>query len=171
MNNYFTKEGLEFKLKQIKAQEKKVQETGSEAGKEAGANCDWHDNFGYEDAKRRLEMESTTLKKLKDEVSGAVLINIHEQNDHVMIGVTVKVLMNGEEKEFTIGAFGETDPPNGLIAYNSPLARALMQMEEGDTKKNQIGGKVMDIELVKILPPSYRYYHLIKKQWRTLVSG
>ncbi len=161
MGNYFTKEGLEFKLRQIEAQEKKVRETGNEAGKEAGDSCDWHDNFGYEDAKRRLEMESTTLKKLRDEVNGAIVINIQEQNEHVMIGVTVKVLMNSEEKEFTIGAFGETDPINGLIAYNSPLARALMHMEEGDSKTATIGNKAIEIELLRILPPSYRYYQLV----------
>lgn len=161
MANYFTEKGLAFRTRLIKAQEEKVKAIGKEAGEEAGMNCDWHDNFGYEDAKRRLEMESTTLRKLKEELSGLRLVDIQEQNERVAIGVTVRVFVDGEQKEYTLGAFGESDTSNGMITYNSPLGGALLGMRQGDSKAVTIGGKSIEIEIDEILSPSYRYHRLI----------
>jgi transcription elongation factor GreA len=163
MTKYFTREGLEMKQRQVKAQEAKVREIGKEAGDEAGLNCDWHDNFGYEDAKRRLEMEATMLGQLREDLNGAQILTIDEQNDKVAIGVTVMALMSSDEKTITIGAYGESDPANGLIAYTSPLGRALLGMRTGDTKRVQIGGKPVEIEVLEIMPPSHMYRALISR--------
>lgn len=162
MVNHFTQRGLELKYKQIKIQEEKVKAIGREAGEAAGINCDWHDNFGYEDAKRRLDMESANLQRLREEISGAQLITVQEQSDKIAIGVTAQVNLGGERKEFTIGAYGESDPVNGLISYNTPLARGLLNMEVGDLKHLNIGGRSMIIEVEDIYPPSCRYHSLIE---------
>jgi transcription elongation factor GreA len=161
MTKYFTREGLEVKQRQVAAQEQKVREVGKEAGAEAGVNCDWHDNFGYEDAKRRLEMESTLLAQMREDLNGAQIVIAEEQNVRVSIGVTVVAVINSDEKTITIGGFGESDPPNGLIAYSSPLGRALVGMGVGDTKKAHIGGKAVDIEVFDIHPPSHCYRNLL----------
>jgi transcription elongation GreA/GreB family factor len=163
MRNHFTQEGFEFRRKQIKAQQEKVRAIGKETGQEAGASCDWHDNFGYEDAKRRLEMESEILRKMMEETSDVQIVNVEEQDDAVAIGVTVELLMNGGEKAFTIGAFGESDPANGLISYNTPLGRQLLKMEPGDAKTITVGGSATDVEVRRIYPPSYLYRQLIAK--------
>lgn len=160
---YFTKEGLEVKLRQIRSQEAKVKATGREAGDEAGLNCDWHDNFGYEDAKRRLEMESTLLRQLREDVAGAQVITIKEQSESVRIGVTARVRINEEEREVTIGAFGESDVANGLLSYTSPLGRVLLGMKKGESRTARIVNKASEIEVLEVLPPSYLYHRLLKK--------
>jgi transcription elongation GreA/GreB family factor len=162
MPQYFTKEGLDLKHREIRIQEEKVRSIGKEAGEEAGPSCDWHDNFGYEDAKRRLELESAALKRLREEVNGAIVISVHEQQERVMIGVTVRFTVDSEPKEFTIGAYGETDPPDGLISYTSPLARALLGMSVGDSKTCSIAGNDVELEVTEILPPSHRYRNLLE---------
>lgn len=161
MNNVFTKQGLELKRRQINEQQKKVRAVGRQVGDEAGINCDWHDNFGYEDSKRRLEMESQILKRLNEEVAGATVISVEEQCDRVMVGVTVTVLFNDESKEFTIGAYGESNPSKGLIAYDSPVAAALIGMRAGDSVRAQIAGKIQEVEIEDIRPPSHRYNRLV----------
>jgi transcription elongation GreA/GreB family factor len=161
MSNVFTRQGLELKQRQIKEQERKVRAVGKEVGEEAGINCDWHDNFGYEDSKRRLELESQILRRLNEEVAGAVVVSVEEQCDRVAIGVTVKLLVNDESKEFTIGAYGESNPGTGLISYNSPLAAALIGARVGDSVATRIAGKTQKIQIEKILPPSDRYNQLI----------
>jgi transcription elongation GreA/GreB family factor len=158
---YYTKKGLDLKERKIKAQEAKVRAIGKEAGDEAGLNCDWHDNFGYEDAKRRLEMESALLAKLREEISGSRVIEVEEQNERIGIGVTVKFALNGDEKEITVGAFGESDPTNGLVSYTSPLGRVLLRMEAGDSKIADIAGRKTEIEILEIRPPSHLYHRLI----------
>jgi len=165
MPNYFTKKGWESFQRKIIAQKHKVWTVGKEVGDAAGISCDWHDNFGYEDAKRRFEMESTILKNLVRELEGGIVIEVQEQNKKIMIGTTVKLLMGDNHKEITIGAYGESAPSQGLIAYASPLARAIAGMEVGEKKAAVIGGRTVDIEIEEIYPPSFRYNSLIAEHF------
>src|SRR5438309_913648 len=100
MKNYFTDKGLDLQYRKIKTQEEKIKSIGKEAGEAAGISCDWHDNFAYEDAKRRLEMEATALQKMREEVSGAQIVALKDQSDQVAIGVTVELSVNGESREY-----------------------------------------------------------------------
>lgn len=168
--NYFTQDGYSFAQFQITSQQSKVRTTGREAGDEAGVNCDWHDNFGYEDAKRRLEQESERLQKLIQAILGCEIIEVREQNERVAIGVTVrgtrynKYDESEEAFEITIGAFGESLPIEGLVSYNAPVVSCLMGMAKGDLVENvTIAGKKYDIEISEILPPSFRYAMLSRK--------
>ncbi|SRR6266571_4179884 len=161
MRKSFTREGLALKQRRIKSQEAKVRAIGKEVGAEAGISHDWHDNAGYEDAQRRLELESRILKGLTEEVAGAHVIDVAEQSAKVMIGNTVKLRLGDEPKEVTIGAYGESEPNKSLIAYTSPLAQALLGLSEGDQKTSTIGGRSVPIEIEAIYPPSYRYHQVI----------
>jgi transcription elongation GreA/GreB family factor len=161
MRYYFTHNGYRARQRAIQSLEEKIRSVGREAGEAAGINCDWHDNFGYEDAKRRLEMESRRLAELQVEVAGAEIITIREQSDRVAIGVTVEAIVNGEKKELTIGAFGESDPASGLLSYTAPLSGALLGMVENETRVVDLGGRRVAVEVLRIHPPSYRYHRLI----------
>jgi len=154
MNKLYTKKGWELKLKNIKLQEEKVKKIGCEVGEEAGANCDWHDNFGYEDSKRKLELESEILRNLNKDIEDAEIIEIKEQNNIVAIGTTVNILINDAEKEYMIGGWGESDTHLKLISYNSPIGSALMNMKIGESKEVKIGPKNIDLKIVDIKPPS-----------------
>ena len=158
----FSKTGLELKKAQIKISENRIKAFQKEAADAAGVSYDWHDNFGYEEATRRAEAESVFLAKLKEEVKNAKIIEPEEQNQKVLIGTTVKLLMDGKEREFTIGAYGETDPANGLISYTSPLASSLLDMQVGDSKTVTVGNKNSVIAIKKIFPPSYKYSEIIE---------
>ena len=161
MTIYFSKIGLELKKAQIRISENKIKALQKEAADAAGVSYDWHDNFGCEEATRQAEAESVFLAKLKDEVKNAKIIEPEEQNQKVLIGATVRLLIDDEEREFTIGAHGETDPANGLISYTSPLASNLLNMQVGDSKTVTVGNKNSTIVIREIFPPSYRYSKII----------
>src|SRR5437660_284100 len=116
MVNHFTQKGILLQKKLIAIQQQRVKVIGKEMGEAAGISCDWHDNFAYEDAKRRLEMAPTQLRRLREEVSNAYLIQVPKQNEKIAIGVTAEIIIDGDVKEFTIGAYGESDPQTGLIS-------------------------------------------------------
>lgn len=161
----------ELGLKRLQEKEKQlkgaVRASGAEVGEAAGINCDWHDNAGYDEARRSLEMTSTRLKEVRDTIRDAVLFTLNEQNSNVRIGNTVKVTLtfpdgSEESKEFTIGAYGETNTKTGLIAYNSPLATALMGQTQGALIEGiRIGAKPVDITIDEIFPPSVKYERLV----------
>src|SRR3989344_4051509 len=134
MQIYFSKTGLELKKAQIKIQEDKIKALQKEAADAAGVSYDWHDNFGYEEATRQAELELESLAKLRREIKDGKIIEPEEQAQKVAIGTTVKLSLGEKEAEFTIGAYGETNPGNGLISYTSPLASNLLEMYVGDSK-------------------------------------
>jgi transcription elongation GreA/GreB family factor len=163
MTIYFSKIGLELKKIQIKTSENKVKAFQKEAADAAGVSYDWHDNFGCEEATRQAETESALLAKLKEEVKNGKLIEPEEQNQKILIGTTVKLLIDGKEREFTIGAYGETNPANGLISYTSPLASSLLDMRAGDSRTVTIGNKETVVAVKEIFPPSYKYSETIEQ--------
>jgi len=166
MNYIYTKEGLEAKKRDIELQEEKVTMLGKDIGEEAGKNCDWHDNFGYEEAKRKLDIENECLQNLKNEIENAKIINIEEQNKQIKIGITVCVLIDGVKKEFTIGAYNESSPKLGLVSYLTPLGQIFMSMKVGEEKKVSLSGKKVDIKVLKIDPPSLKYNDLLLKLFK-----
>lgn len=163
MANYFTKRGLDLLKTRIEKQREKIKLLQKEAAEAAGISYDWHDNFGYEEAKRQEEAETDVLVKLESDLKNAVVIDTEEQSEKVKIGTTVDVIINGKESEFTIGACGETNPAQGLISYISPLANQILDMKTGESKVFILGDTKKEIKIKKIHPPSYKYRKLVAK--------
>ncbi len=152
-----TRRGLARLAQEIEAQQTRVKEVGAEVGAEAGPNCDWHDNFGYEDARRRLELESTRLRELQRRLQSAQLAAVREQNEVVALGTTVRLLIGERELEYTIAGIGESDASRGIVSAEAPLVQAIMGLSEGDEVDFGGGSASRHAEIIKILPPSYRY--------------
>lgn len=160
--NYFSREGMEYYTTVLADLRARATAHGKEVGEEAGINCDWHDNFGFEEARRNLEKASRRAMDLQNALSSSEIIQIIEQSVRVAIGSTIVVGDdNGDGKEYTIGAWGESDPKNGLVSYTAPVARALIGKKVGDTGKYKAEGTEKELEVVDIHPASYKYRQLI----------
>lgn len=172
MATYFSKEGHAYYKGKLSELQRRAQSTGKEVGEEAGPNCDWHDNFGFEDARRRFELDSRRVKELSDSIREGRIVEAVEQSVRVAIGNTVQFLEDEDnEREVTIGAWGESSPDDGLVSYESPIGRALIGTEVGDTKTVSLGGKAKSIEVTEIFPPSHKYNRLIQKLFAEVEVG
>lgn len=152
-----TRRGLARLTQEVEAQQARVKEVGAEVGAEAGPNCDWHDNFAFEDARRRLELESTRLRDLQQRLHSVQLAEVREQHKVVALGTTVRLLIGEREVEYTIAGIGEGDAPRGIVSADAPLVQAIMGLSEGDEFHFGGGSTSRHAEIIKILPPSYRY--------------
>lgn len=71
----------------------------------------------------------------------------------VAIGTTISVIINARASSpltFTIRSSSESSPQDGIISYESPIAKAMLGKEEGDTFSYSVGcqkfiGKVVQI--------------------------
>jgi transcription elongation GreA/GreB family factor len=54
------------------------------------------------------------------------LVEVPTSFDRVAIGTRVKIVRDGEEMMWEIVGFGEPDPDNNMLAYNTPLASLIM---------------------------------------------
>lgn len=66
------------------------------------------------------------------------------------IGTRVTFRLGGRERSVTLVGQDEADPEAGLIAFDAPLARALIGLGAGDLA--DFGGKAEAIELVAVAP-------------------
>jgi transcription elongation factor GreA len=86
---------------------------------------DLSENFEYHAAKNDQGMLEARIRKLKDRLRSAVIVE-HDTDDHVGVGSVVEIEdEHGETMEITISAVGGVSP-------DSPLGRALVGAAVGD---------------------------------------
>jgi transcription elongation factor GreA len=90
-------------------------------------------------------MTEARVKVLEGQLSRATVINVSElSGETVTFGATVMVLdeETEEKKQFQIVGEMEADATNGKISITSPIARALIGKEVGDSiELNTPGGE------------------------------
>ena len=86
-------------------------------------------------------------------ISKAVIIDPESlPHDKVCFGSTVNLVdvKTDEEYQYSIVGSVESNPDNGLISFNSPLAKQLLGKEEGDEIKAQLPGGQRDFEVLDV---------------------
>lgn len=139
---------LSEELEQLKTHERgniaKVIDEARELG-------DLKENAEYHAAKEKQGLMEARIAELTDVIGRAQVVDpatlAHER---VSFGSTVVLSdqATGDEVKYTIVGSMEAKPENGLISFQSPMARALIGKEEGDevTLALPSGTKVFDIE-------------------------
>lgn len=151
---YFTPAGvakMRRKAEELEQWLQKLESQISEAA-ETGGN-QWHDNFAYEQLTREIATTDRQLVDIHQTINRTVMTE-KPTGRVVAIGVKAKIRFNGEEEEWEIGGFGESDPDNGIIAYNTPLARLIMGKAATEQVQGQIGENKVTIEIVAISVPA-----------------
>ncbi|HET6349525.1 MAG TPA: transcription elongation factor GreA [Candidatus Krumholzibacteria bacterium] len=102
----------------------------------AAAHGDLKENGEYHAAKEKQALTAAKLRHLQERFSGANVVRKDEllPEESVTFGKRIKIreTTTGAERECTILGDGEADPDQGIIAYNSPLASALIGHAKGD---------------------------------------
>lgn len=102
---------------------------------------DFSENAGYQYAKGRLRGLNQRILELEAHLKTAIVFKPSPKCNQVRLGHRVKVLVNGQEKNYLILGSSETNPDKGHISYLSPLGAALMGKGVGEKIILNIGGK------------------------------
>jgi transcription elongation factor GreB len=103
---------------------------------EAAAEGDRSENAEYIYRKRQLRQIDGRMRFLGKRLDIVVIVDPREQKrrDRVFFGATVTVEdEEGESKTFAIVGSDEIDSAGGAISWQSPVGRALLGKEVGDT--------------------------------------
>jgi transcription elongation factor GreB len=119
----------------------------------AASNGDRSENGDYIYGKKRLREIDRRIRFLTKRIDTAEVVDPgrREATDRVYFGATVTVLdADGGESVYSIVGIDEADPGRGRISWISPLARALLKAQEGDSIRFQAPGGVRELEIVAV---------------------
>ena len=72
--------------------------------------------------------------------------------EEVAPGTTVSLTRNGKKEKYTILGYWDTDENNHIIAYNSPLAKAIMGAQINEEREIELGGEEVIFKILDIQP-------------------
>ena len=121
---------------------------------EARAQGDLSENAEYEAAKDRQGFIEGRILEVEGKLSAAQIIDptAVDAGGRVVFGATVDLEdeKTGDSVTYQIVGEDEADLKQGLINISSPIARALIGKEEGDTAEVQAPGGLRRYEVVAV---------------------
>jgi len=119
----------------------------------ARAHGDLSENAEFHAAKERQGFVNARLNQLKHRLAEMSMIDFSKiPHDRAGLGSTVVVLdvKRDEEITYNLVTTEEADAANGKVSTTSPIGRALLGKQEGDSVKVQSPGGVKELEILKL---------------------
>ena len=120
----------------------------------ARAHGDLSENAEYHAAKERQGIVNARLGQLRARLRELSMIDVSRiPRDRAGLGssVTVLDLQKDEEMVYKLVTSEEANVAEGRISTTSPIGRALLGKQVGDTVKFQIPGGVREMEIVQLV--------------------
>ncbi len=140
---------LEAELKQLKSEERPAI---IKAIAEAREHGDLSENAEYHSAKEKQSFIEGRIKELEGAISLADVIDPTKLSGAIKFGATVTLVDEDTDEEKTYQIVGEYEASieKGLLNIKSPIARALIGKEEGDSVEVRTPGGEKAYEVLKI---------------------
>jgi len=140
---------LDEELKQLKSVERPAVIRAIAEAREHG---DLSENAEYHAAREKQSFIEGRVKELEAVLSRADVIDPSKFTGSVKFGAHVVVADadNGEEKTYQIVGEVEADLERGLLNIRSPLARAMIGKDEGDTVEVRTPGGQKSYEIISV---------------------
>ncbi|MBW6505145.1 MAG: transcription elongation factor GreA [Rhodobacteraceae bacterium] len=119
---------------------------------EARAHGDLSENAEYHAARERQSFIEGRIKELEAIISRAEVIDPSRFTGAIKFGATVTLVdeTSSEERTYQIVGEVEANIENGLLNIRSPLARALIGKEEGDSVEVRTPGGEKSYEILNV---------------------
>ncbi|TDX27761.1 transcription elongation factor GreA [Rhodovulum visakhapatnamense] len=119
---------------------------------EAREHGDLSENAEYHAAREKQSFIEGRIKELEGLLSRADVIDTSKLSGAIKFGATVTLVDedSDEEKTYQIVGEAEADIERGLLNVKSPLARALIGKEEGDSVEVRTPGGERSYEVLSI---------------------
>ncbi len=119
---------------------------------EAREHGDLSENAEYHAAREQQSHIEGRIKELEGIISLAEIIDVSKLSGAIKFGATVTIADEDTDAEKTFQIVGEPEASieNGKINLNSPIARALIGKEEGDSVEVRTPGGTKYYEIVNV---------------------
>ena len=140
---------LDKELKELKTVERPAVIAAIAEAREHG---DLSENAEYHSARERQSYIEGRIQELEGLISRADVIDPSKMSGSIKFGATVKLVDEDTEEEKTYQIVGEVeaDISGGKLNLKSPLARALIGKEEGDSVEVMTPGGGKSYEVLEV---------------------
>lgn len=149
-NLVITKDGLEklkTELDDLKTRGRREVIERIRTAKDFG---DLSENAEYEDAKNQQSFIEGRIQELSEMIKQAKVVSDQRDTTKVSVGDRVDVDCNGEKSTYTIVGSTESNPMEGKISADSPIAKSLMDKKTGDAVEISVPDGVLKCKILKI---------------------
>ncbi len=139
----------EVELKQLKSKDRPAV---IKAIAEAREHGDLSENAEYHAAREQQSHIEGRIKELDSNIGRAQIIDVTKLSGAIKFGATVELVDEDTDEEKTYQIVGETeaDMERNMINIKSPIARALIGKEEGDSVEVRTPGGVKSYEVLSV---------------------
>lgn len=148
-----TREGLEKLKRELHHIVTVERPRNIKALEEARSHGDLTENAEYHAAKETQSFLEAKINELETAINRSEVIEIdNEQTGRVFFGKTVELRnsMTNQHVVYQLVGPHESDPENGKISVTSPLGKAIIGTEEGDTITVRTPGGTREFEIWEI---------------------
>ncbi len=119
---------------------------------EAREHGDLSENAEYHAAREQQSHIEGRIKELESLISLANVIDVSKLSGSIKFGATVELVdeETDEERTYQIVGEPEADIEKGYLNIKSPLARALIGKEEGDSVEVRTPGGIKSYEIISV---------------------
>jgi transcription elongation factor GreA len=113
---------------------------------------DLSENAEYSEAKDAQALNEGRILELSNTLKNVTIVDsLNNDKGKIDMGSVVKVVFNGQEKEYEIVSFNEADPLSGKISNESPLGMAFLNKKKGDevmveTPRGEVKYKILNVK-------------------------
>ncbi|MBP5650181.1 MAG: transcription elongation factor GreA [Bacteroidales bacterium] len=150
---YYSKESLEQLKEELKQLESVERPRISAAIAEARDKGDLSENAEYDAAKEAQGMLELKIAKLKNLVANARILDeskIDVSKILIYSKVQVKNLQNNMVMSYTLVPESESDLKSGKISVTSPIAKALIGKQKGETVEVKVPVGIIKLEIMDV---------------------
>ncbi len=150
-DTYLTRAGFEKLKKDLAALMKQKSQVSLDIG-EAREKGDLKENAEYHSAKEKLGEVMGRIGQIQDKLQSAKIIDdMQIPKDTVAIGTKVELEDgDGDTVEYSLVGEDESDPMEGKISVQSPLAQGLLGKKVGQTVEVTLPNAVRTFKILKV---------------------
>ena len=114
---------------------------------------DLSENSEYESAKEEQAMVESRIAQIENMLQYAEIIDNEDvDKDEVSMGrtITIQELPDEETEEYQIVGESESDPFNGKISNESPMAKGLLGHKVGEVVEVEVPNGTIKLKIVKV---------------------
>lgn len=153
MKIHLTKTGAETLTKELDNLKQVERPEVIAAIAEAREHGDLSENAEYHAAREKQSFIEGRIKELEAVLGIAEIIDPARLEGSIKFGATIKIVDEDTDEEKTLQLVGEyeADIDNGRLNIQSPLAKAMIGKEEGDSVEVRTPGGLKSYEILEVI--------------------